>query len=111
MFDEYLQSGRCYTLEGHEGAYNLYEEEKFKEIILTKLDDIISRLDTIIANQEELANEIIRSRNEANRIATTIENSLQTIENNEITRRYYEEITARNTSYLAWTAYKFNYKI
>ena len=39
MFDEYLQSGRCYTLEGHEGAYNLYEEEKFKEIILTKLDD------------------------------------------------------------------------
>lgn len=111
MFDEYLQSGRCYTLEGHEGAYNLYEEEKFKEIILTKLDDIISRLDTIIANQEELANEIIRSRNEANRIATTIENSLQNIENNEITRRYYEEITARNTSYLAWTAYKFNYKI
>ena len=86
-------------------------EEKFKEIILTKLDDIISRLDTIIANQEELANEIIRSRNEANRIATTIENSLQNIENNEITRRYYEEITARNTSYLAWTAYKFNYKI
>ena len=59
----------------------------------------------------ELANEIIRSRNEANRIATTIENSLQNIENNEITRRYYEEITARNTSYLAWTAYKFNYKI
>lgn len=111
MFDEYLQSGRCYTLEGHEGAYNLYEEEKFKEIILTKLDDIISRLDTIIANQEELANEIIRSRNEANRIATTIENSLQNIENNEITRQYYEEITARNTSYLAWTAYKFNYKI
>lgn len=111
MFDEYLQSGRCYTLKGHEGAYNLYEEEKFKEIILTKLDDIISRLDTIIANQEELANEIIRSRNEANRIATTIENSLQNIENNEITRRYYEEITARNTSYLAWTAYKFNYKI
>ena len=87
------------------------KEEKFKEIILTKLDDIISRLDTIIANQEELANEIIRSRNEANRIATTIENSLQNIENNEITRRYYEEITARNTSYLAWTAYKFNYKI
>ncbi|RGI45109.1 hypothetical protein DXB52_12965 [Ruminococcus sp. OM04-4AA] len=78
---------------------------------MTKLDDIISRLDTIIANQEELANEIIRSRNEANRIATTIENSLQNIENNEITRRYYEEITARNTSYLAWTAYKFNYKI
>lgn len=111
MFNEYLQSGRCYTLEGHEGAYNLYEEEKFKEIILTKLDDIISRLDTIIANQEELANEIIRSRNEANRIATTIENSLQNIENNEIARRYYEEITARNTSYLAWTAYKFNYKI
>ena len=44
-------------------------------------------------------------------VATTIENSLQNIENNEITRRYYEEITARNTSYLAWTAYKFNYKI
>ena len=105
------------VLDGTTGQNALAQAKQFGEvaditgIILTKLDDIISRLDTIIANQEELANEIIRSRNEANRIATTIENSLQNIENNEITRRYYEEITARNTSYLAWTAYKFNYKI
>lgn len=51
MFCEYLESRRCDQLGGHEGAYNIYENELRQNIIIGKLDVIISRLDQIKANQ------------------------------------------------------------
>ena len=51
MFLEYLESKRCSQLEGHEGAYNIFENEKLLNHIITKLDVIISKLDDIKQNQ------------------------------------------------------------
>ena len=51
---QYLDSGRCAELTGREGAYNLFEEEKFKNIIISKLDEIIKRLDQIQRTQSQL---------------------------------------------------------
>lgn len=44
---EYISSGRCASLEGHEGAYNILELE-------IRLDRIILNLDRIISNLEEI---------------------------------------------------------
>ncbi|MEE0110007.1 MAG: hypothetical protein UEP57_03830 [Oscillospiraceae bacterium] len=50
-FYEYLLSGRCSSLEGTNGAYNLYETEIRANIIISKLDRIIDSLEAIQNNQ------------------------------------------------------------
>ena len=42
-FYEYLMAGRCTSLEGTGGAYNLYENE-------IRMNQIISQLDTVITS-------------------------------------------------------------
>lgn len=48
---EYICSGRCNTLEGHEGAYNILELEIRLDKIIIQLDRIISMLERISQNQ------------------------------------------------------------
>lgn len=48
---EYFCSGRCSTLEGRDGAYNLLEKEIRMERIISQLDQVICRLDLIRENQ------------------------------------------------------------
>jgi len=48
---EYICAGRCYALEGPEGAYNLYETESRFDKIITRLDKISTQLDEIRDNQ------------------------------------------------------------
>ena len=48
---EYLQAGRCTTLEGHEGAYNIYETEIRLDRIINQLDEVIAHLEDIKSNQ------------------------------------------------------------
>lgn len=98
---EYLESGRCFSLLGHEGAYNLYENELRMNLIIEKLDDIIYRLDDIQANQRMLANEIKRSNIMIDNLCRSVVN----IEQNTELTQYYSKITATNTAYLAWLAY------
>lgn len=56
MFCEYIESGRCNTLTGHEGAYNIYESDMKYHNIVTRLDRIQSSLDEIRMNQQTLYN-------------------------------------------------------
>lgn len=51
---EYLCAGRCATLEGHEGAYNILELEIRLDRIITRLDRILQNLAAIQANQYTL---------------------------------------------------------
>ena len=51
---EYICAGRCTTLEGHEGAYNILELEIRLDRIVTQLDAILSNLAAIQANQYTL---------------------------------------------------------
>lgn len=98
---EYLDSGRCFTLYGHEGAYNLYENELRMNMILEKLDDIIYRLDDISSSQRVLA-QLLK---ESNRKIDSLKVSLKNIETSTELTQYYSQISAANTSYLAWLAY------
>ncbi len=51
---EYICSGRCSTLEGHEGAYNILEMEIRLDRIVTQLDNVIKQLEKIQENQYSL---------------------------------------------------------
>ena len=70
---EYIDSGRCLELEGHEGAYNILETEIRLDRIESKLDVIIRRLDDIMSNQRTLYNALIQSRDTTNRLISSVE--------------------------------------
>ena len=97
-FYEYIDSGRCSMLEGHEGAYNLYEQERRLDRILDKLDDIIWRLDDIRSNQTTLYNVISRGNQKIDSLC----GSINAIEDSMAMTQYYSAVTAANSSYLAW---------
>lgn len=48
---EYFCSGRCTTLDGHEGAYNILEMEIRLDRIVAQLDQVIVQLEAIKENQ------------------------------------------------------------
>lgn len=101
MFAEYLKSGRCYSLSGHEGAYNLYEHEIRMGIIISKLDEVIERLDRIENNQYRLFETINEIKNQQNRIVSNMNNILKKqeiiIENTEY-MKYCMELQRRNSA-------------
>lgn len=57
-FYEYIKSGRCETLAGINGCYNLYESELRANIIINKLDMIGDSLEKIKENQYMLYSQL-----------------------------------------------------
>lgn len=57
-FYDYLMSSRCEELEGTNGAYNLFEQESRSNIIVEKLDKIISSLEEIKSMQYCIYNQM-----------------------------------------------------
>lgn len=63
-FYEYLSSGRCTSLDGANGAYNLYENEIRMDMIITQLGTVAERLEQIQKNQYVLYSAIKEATNE-----------------------------------------------
>lgn len=102
---EYLESGRCNELQGSTGAYNLYESELRQNIIIGKLDTIISKLEQIRENQYLLYTAIREGQNQAKMISeqlSQIGQSMEKIEQHTQISAYNESLIAQNTSLLSW---------
>ena len=102
---EYLSAGRCTCLEGHEGAYNIFENEVLQNIIISKLDEVILRLERIENNQYMLYSAIQDSNKKTEKLSQEIfraAETLQGIENNTRITAYNSGITAQNTEFLKW---------
>lgn len=104
-FYEYFESGRCNTLIGHEGAYNIYENEIRLNRIIVQLDIVIDKLEEIKNNQYMLYDAI----NQTNRTNKKIMSELKSIRNqnadilkNTSISAYNSSIIARNTEILKW---------
>lgn len=97
---EYFDSGRCRTLEGHEGAYNVYENELRLNVIVSQLSDIIYRLEDIKSNQMMVYNAIKEGNRLSNEIcnnsARLIQQNQEIMENTALIA-YNSRITAKNT--------------
>lgn len=88
--NEYLMSGRCYELEGPNGAYNLYEMELRQNLIIDKLSDIVSDLGKIKSNQFSL----YESLQQSNKIITSIMNEMKNLNKTSNLISYYARATA-----------------
>lgn len=116
----YFDTGRCSQLEGHEGAYNLYEDEKMKGMIIEKLDLISKQINKLngtmlyvgktieecnsrLAELEVGSQAVIRSleKNSSNitNQLNEISSNAKTIETNTANAEYYAKIGARITAF------------
>lgn len=89
--NEYLMSGRCYELEGPDGAYNLYETELRQNLIINKLSDIVDNLEKIRDNQYSLY-EVLKNSNRT--IKALSEEARKLNETSKLTQ-YYTETVAK----------------
>lgn len=71
--DEYLQSGRCDTLAGSGGAYNLYEMELRQNIIIGQLSSVLDNMEQIKANQYTLYQELSAANNSIHEIISDLQ--------------------------------------
>ena len=102
---EYFESGRCSSLYGYTGAYNIYENEVRQNTIISRLDDILVSLDQIKQGQYALFLAI----QEGNRLTQEmLSNSYDTLNaakesaaNNKIAAEN-SKMTAQNTEILLY---------
>lgn len=116
----YFDTGRCTQLQGHEGAYNLYEDEKMKGMIISKLDIVSQQLGRLnnsmlyvgqtieecnsrLADLESTSNRMINSvNNMSNNVTNQLNGAsskMSAIEENAANSAYYAEIGARMTTF------------
>ena len=90
---EYLDTGRCTTLEGAHGAYNIFEQELRMNIIINELDMIISQLNSLNTNMSMMVTAI----NQAQLTLNNISNQLSKVEANSALIAYNTQCISFNT--------------
>lgn len=111
-FQEYLMSGRCTSLEGANGAYNLYESELRADLIIGKLSDILTSLEQIKETQYtivSLLDSINRNMKQLNRTMDAVYNAVYDIRTDTKDVKQYvahiaetSEVIAHNTAVTAY---------
>lgn len=118
----YFDTGRCTQLQGHEGAYNLYEDEKMKGMIINKIDVITKQMWKLNQNMiyvgkavEECNAKLSELESTSNRVANGLESvnsninkqmkntsyQLSDIERNTANGAYYAKIGAEMSTLTA----------
>lgn len=102
---EYFEVGRCSSLKGERGAYNMFENELIQNTIISKLDDVVSKLDIIrdtqyllyesIQTANRISNEIVNQNNRLIEINGNIANNTKAI-------AYNNKVIADNTRISAY---------
>ncbi len=106
-FYEYLSSGRCSSLEGVDGAYNLYENEIRINAVVAHLADVVKNLKKIQANQFTIYSAITQATDELkelkhsaeamNKSLMTMKKDITNISKNSDVIAYNSKITAYYT--------------
>lgn len=102
---EYLITERCEGLTGPHGAYNLYEDEVRKDMIISQLFVVIENLEQIKQNQYLLYQQV----KEIQQTTSSIESELRQIKGHTVQiasltalNAYYAALTERNTRITMW---------
>lgn len=91
---EYFDTGRCDTLEGPYGAYNLYEQELRQNIIIKNLGEVVERLDELNRTMSNICSCIQIANSKLSQISSLIGQ----IEANTACMAYDTQCIAYNTS-------------
>lgn len=94
---EYLDSGRCFSLSGTEGAYNLYEDELRHNTIIGRLDQVINRLDRLQQTQSELCREL----EDSDRVLSDVRDDMEYYHSSLGSARENASVTAYNSKVAA----------
>lgn len=114
---EYICAGRCTTLEGHEGAYNILEMEIRLDRIITQLDLVIAQLNVIRNNQymlysaiQETNQQITQILKSTNYVMDSLQNfqgqaeelvaSIKSVEKNTMLATYQAESIQKELHYM-----------
>ena len=103
MFIEYFESGRCQTLKGHEGAYNIYESEVRQDTIISSLANISSKMNVLqerqymlysaIKKANRISSDMVRyALDSANSSRRTAENAERTAQNAALAAQHTKAI-------------------
>ncbi len=84
-FCEYLMSGRCSSLTGSDGAYNIYENEIRLNQVISQLDVVISSLEEIKQNQYMMYSELQNIHSSLYTLNNTMNKALASVQNIEAT--------------------------
>ena len=109
---DYLCSGVCTKLDGHEGAYNKYDIESRLDKIITQLDVVISKLDQIKQSQYMLYKGIIEANDTNKQFISSLDQmqkKLSTIENNTFVEAYEAKFIRKELEYRNYMDRKFGY--
>ena len=108
-FYEYLMAGRCTTLTGPSGAYNLYEAEIRANMIISQLSEVIKNLEAIRENQYMIYSQIDSMNKSLQQLSSTMSDaveSLHKIDGNTAQIAENTEVIAHNTYATAYYAKK-----
>ena len=108
-FYEYLVSGRCQTLDGPNGAYNLYEAEIRANTIISQLSEVIKNLEQIRENQFMIYTQLDNMNKSLLQLNSTMDEavkSLRSIQGNTGQIVENTKIIAHNTYATAYYAKK-----
>ena len=97
---EYYVTGRCEELSGPYGAYNLYEDEVRKDKIISQLNTVIANLEQIKQNQYKLYEQVCQIQSNTNRMVrelNAITGYVIELTNLTALNTYYNGVTALNT--------------
>lgn len=104
-FYEYLDTGICQSLEGHEGAYRQYENDIKLNRIITSLDKINEKLDAIMNYQSQLYAELQIIRKNQESLCSQIDTLCQANEkivNNTSVIKHDNQVIAKNSEIVKW---------
>lgn len=99
---QWLNDGRCTEIYGHGGLYDTYEYDLRLGQIVGKLDEISSKLDVVISNQNMLYDEVKRGNDIAEKTymsVCNIEKNTERILTNSEAIKTNTDIMAMNSSY------------
>lgn len=97
---EYYVTGRGEELSGPYGAYNLYEDEVRKDKIISQLNTVIANLEQIKQNQYKLYEQVCQIQSNTNRMVrelNAIKGYVIELTNLTALNTYYNGVTALNT--------------
>lgn len=94
-FYEYLMSGRCSTLEGVDGAYNIYENEIRLNRVIAQLDQVIDSLELIKESQYMMYQEMRITNSLLSSLNSTMDKALTSIQGIEANTTQMNEYMGR----------------
>lgn len=96
----YFDTGRCSSLRGYEGAYNLYEDERIKGIIINQLDDIKKELETLNATMTYVAIAIAGCEKQLDTLNRNMENLIA--ETSRMNSNFTETMHEMNSNMISY---------